>query len=166
MNLLLIRHAIAEDRETWAKAGEDDSLRPLTREGQKKFKKSSGGLRVLVPEIDMLLTSPLTRARETAEILSSTFGDMKVTTVAALAPGRRPSEMVTWLKSHKASGTAVLVGHEPDMGALASWFLSGLHESFIEIKKGGAVLIAFEKDPTAGRGKLVWSLTPGQLRRI
>ena len=62
MQLLVIRHAIAVEREDFARTGKDDRLRPLTDEGRKKMKQGAKGLRQLAPRIDLLATSPLTRA--------------------------------------------------------------------------------------------------------
>ena len=68
MNILVIRHAIAADRERHAEQhdGEDDGLRPLTARGRKRMREGARGLRRLVPKIDLLATSPLTRAAQTA----------------------------------------------------------------------------------------------------
>ena len=71
MRLLLIRHAIAEEREDFARTGKDDGLRPLTDDGRKKMKQAARGLRGLVPDIDLLATSPLTRVVAFAERLVS-----------------------------------------------------------------------------------------------
>jgi len=166
MNLLLVRHAIAADKDEWAKAGEDEHARPLTRDGRKKFQKCAAGVTALLPAIDLLATSPLTRATQTAEILADLYGGLKHTHVGALAPGKKPADVLGWLRSHKSAETIALVGHEPDMGTLACWLLTGLQESFIVLKKGGMLLIDFEKELRPGRGKLRWMMTPGQLRKM
>ena len=71
MKLLLIRHAIAEEREDFEKTGKDDRLRPLTDEGRKKMKQAARGLKEVVPHVDLLATSPLTRAAQTGAILDT-----------------------------------------------------------------------------------------------
>ena len=66
------------------------------------------------------------------------------------------------------SGTdlVVLVGHEPHLGVFVSWLLTGLQESFVELKKGSACLLEFEKDVKPGRARLLWAMKPGQLREL
>src|SRR5262249_31041428 len=77
MKLLLIRHAIAEEREDFARTGKDDRLRPLTDEGRKRMKQAARGLLETLPEIDLLATSPLTRAAQTGAIVDSVYGGLK-----------------------------------------------------------------------------------------
>src|SRR4051812_3600232 len=74
MRLLLIRHGIAEDREAFAKKGEDDFLRPLTPAGKRKMKEGAKGLRKLFPKLDLIATSPLKRAVQTATIVYDAYG--------------------------------------------------------------------------------------------
>ena len=71
MDLLIIRHAIAERREVFAQAGEADSARPLVAKGRKRMKQVVRGLKGLVPTIDVLATSPYLRAAQTAEIVAA-----------------------------------------------------------------------------------------------
>ena len=73
MHLLIIRHAIAEDRDAFAKTGKPDDLRPLTSEGRAKMIRCAEGLHVIAPEISVLASSPRTRAHETAEIVGREY---------------------------------------------------------------------------------------------
>ncbi len=73
MQLLVVRHGIAMEREAWAREHSDDSDRPLTAEGKKKMKECAKGLRALVPRLDVLATSPLTRALQTAAIMAKAY---------------------------------------------------------------------------------------------
>ncbi|MGH7215065.1 MAG: SixA phosphatase family protein [Tepidisphaeraceae bacterium] len=170
MKLLIVRHAIAQNREIFAKTGDDDRRRPLTREGHRKFARGAKGIARLVPRLDGLATSPLARANETAEILAKAYGGgVKPVQLAALAPGRRPHDVLAWVKSHPVKdrgATVAVVGHEPDLSTFASWALTGLQESFVEMKKGSAILVEFEKDVAAGRAKLLWALAPRLLREM
>jgi len=59
-----------------------------------------------------------------------------------------------------------VVGHEPYLAFLAGWLLTGRHESFVELKKGGACLLEFDDPPAAGNATLVWSIAPAQLRTL
>src|SRR5262249_17271331 len=86
MNLLIIRHATAQDKGEWAKSGRSDDERPLTGEGRRKMAQTAKGLRNVVDQIDVLATSPLVRARQTAEIVAEEFDDLVLKTTKALVP--------------------------------------------------------------------------------
>jgi phosphohistidine phosphatase len=164
MQLLIVRHGIAEDRETWAP--KDDNLRPLTAEGKKKMKEAAKGLRAIVPRVDVLATSPLTRAVETAAILAKVYDHGSPTTVDALIPGQRPPALLPWLRSQAAHKTVAIVGHEPGLGATMSWLAAGSERSFGELGKGGACLLEFAERIDAGEAMLLWVLRPSHLRAI
>src|SRR5687767_6553868 len=100
MQLLVVRHGISEERETWAPR--DDALRPLTDDGKKKMKDAAKGLQALVPRIDVLATSPLTRAMQTATILAKIFDMSAPEKVEPLAPGQQPAAVVEWLRERAA----------------------------------------------------------------
>lgn len=165
MKLLLIRHAIAEERDDFAKTGKDDRLRPLTDEGRKKMKQGAKGLREIVPGIDLLATSPLTRAAQTGAILDSVFGGLKEVEIDELAPEATPTDFLRWLRKQKADCIAA-VGHEPSISLLLSWFLTGTERRVFSFRKGGACLLEFSGEVGAGTATLLWALTPGQLRDL
>ncbi|HYO13891.1 MAG TPA: histidine phosphatase family protein [Thermoanaerobaculia bacterium] len=165
MRLLLIRHAIAEEREDFARTGKDDRLRPLTDDGRKKMKQSARGLKVLVPEIDLLATSPLTRAAQTAAILDSVYGGLDEVEIDELAPEASPDEFLRWLRQQKAE-TVAAVGHEPSISLILSWFLTGNERHLHAFRKGGACLLELPDEPAPGTAILLWALTPSQLRRL
>ena len=81
MQVLVVRHAIAEQREEFAPTGKDDSQRPLTHDGRRKMRRGAVGLRAVVPAIDVLATSPLLRAVQTAEILAAVYNGRNMVTV-------------------------------------------------------------------------------------
>lgn len=165
MHLLLIRHAIAEDRDSFSKTGQEDDLRPLTSEGRYKMVQCAEGLRAIAPKISMLATSPLTRARETAEIVAEEYGmDIRATT-DALRPKAAFGDFVEWIADHDHPIVAV-VGHEPHLSGLVTWLVSGLEESHMELKKGGACLLSFKGAPKKCGGTLEWALHPNHLRKI
>src|SRR5438093_1375653 len=87
MRLLVVRHAIAEDREAFARSHKDDADRPLTSEGRRKMERAALGLKVLVPELDVLAASPYKRAFDTAEIIAASYRGLTVEPVPELAPG-------------------------------------------------------------------------------
>ena len=166
MNVLVIRHAIAEDRRRFARTCDDDGLRPLTPRGRRRMRSGSRGLRRVAPKVDALATSPLVRAVQTAEILSTAYRGLKVVKLPCLAPGAPAQALLKWLQSHKHGSTVALVGHEPDLGVFAGWLLTGLQESFVRLKKGGALLLELKEQVRPGRARLVWSLAPAQLRAL
>ena len=82
MRLVVVRHADAGDREAFAKTGKSDDLRPLSEKGRKQMKGASKGLRALVPGADLIVTSPLTRAVQTAKIVAVAYDDVQQETSA------------------------------------------------------------------------------------
>src|SRR3954452_17953551 len=111
MKLLLIRHAIAEEREDFGKTGKDDRLRPLTDEGRKKMKQAARGLQEIGPEIDLLATSPLTRAAQTGAIVDTVYVGLKEVEIDKLSLEAAPNDFLPWLRKQKA-GCDAAVGNE------------------------------------------------------
>jgi phosphohistidine phosphatase len=165
MDVLLVRHGKAEEREEFARTGAEDALRPLTRAGVKEMRKVAKALRGLLPQIDVFASSPLLRAVQTAEILAQRYGG-KVQTLPQLAPGHVPVDVLSWLHSQGDNPCVALVGHEPDLGMLAAWLLAGDAHGFMPLKKGGACLLRFAGAIGDGRAELVWALPPGLLREL
>lgn len=165
MQILIIRHGIAEELPAEVK-GQDDATRELTKEGRRKMRKGARGLKQIVPVIDLIATSPLTRASQTADIVAREFDGARLVQIAALSPRKPPAALLDWLKAHPPESTVALVGHEPHLGTVLCWLLTGLQESFVVLKKGGAAMIEMENPAGAGRGKLLWLLQPSQLRRL
>lgn len=164
--LLVVRHAIAEDAAEYARLHPDDAGRPLAPEGRKKMKRVAEGLRTLVPEIQLLATSPLTRAVQTADILAAAYDDLKPVVVPALAPAQSAADVARWLGGERRHDTVAIVGHEPGLGRTVSWLLAQSERSFVEIKKGAALLLAFPDTVDAGAATLLWALTPSQIRGL
>jgi phosphohistidine phosphatase len=159
MQLLVVRHAPAEDAE-------DDASRRLTDVGRKKMKESAKGLRTLVPKVDLLATSPLVRATETAAILGDVLEAPEPLVVPQLSPGARPDAVAGWLGGQRLGETAAIVGHEPALSLLVSWLVAGVERPLIELKKGGACLLELGSRVAAGQALLLWLLTGGQLRNL
>jgi len=165
VQLLVVRHAIAEDREAFAATGRDDALRPLTAVGARKMKKTARGLKELVPSIDVLITSPFVRAAETAEIVRREYDLAQVETSRALEPNAALVNLIVALERYE-QGVVAVVGHEPHLGHLVTYLVTGIERSGVELKKGGACLIEFDGPPKAGAGCLRWSVPPGVLRDL
>jgi phosphohistidine phosphatase len=165
MKLLLLRHAIAEEQEEFARTGKDDRWRPLTEEGRRKMKQGAKGLREIVPDIDLLAASPLTRAAQTAAIVDSVYGGLSEVEIEELSPEASPADFLRWLRKQKAD-TIAAVGHEPTISLILSWLLTGSQRRIFSFRKGGACLIEFPGDVGAGTATLLWALTPAQLREL
>lgn len=156
MQLFLVRHAIAAD----STPERPDASRPLTAEGREKFKQAVRGARALGWRFDHLYHSPLTRAVQTAELLAPLVTG-PTTALPDLA--RAPDEEML---AHIEGKSAALVGHEPHLGALLAWLVTGdpgRGERFCFKKGGVAVLVG---EPRPGAMTLEGLITPRILRRL
>jgi phosphohistidine phosphatase len=162
---LVVRHAAAEDKDEFARTGRSDDLRPLTADGKRDMREATRGLRTVVPKIDVLATSPLVRAIETAEILGAAY-EREHFVVDALRPESPYEELARWARQHAKKDLIVLVGHEPHLSGLVSWLLAGTSSSFLDLKKGAACLLEIEDAAAAASATLLWSVTPRQLRAL
>jgi len=160
--LFLIRHGLAEERgDAWP----DDTKRPLTEEGMARLRKEARGLARLGVTLDVVLTSPLVRARQTAEIVAAGFDPRPhVATIDSLAPGAPYAAVIADLEKHLRKGRIALVGHEPALGELAARLIGTRHP--MAFKKGAVCRIDVDTLPPAGPGSLRWFLTPKVLRAI
>lgn len=165
MHLLVIRHAIAVDRASFPN-GEDDDQRPLTDDGRRKMRRIAKGLHGLVGRPDVLVASPLKRAIETADILSSVYGMKAGKPVEALRPDSRFTMLASWAAEHDVDATIAVVGHEPHLSGLISWLMTGDNEPHTSLKKGGACLLSFDGKVRRAAATLEWLLTAAQLRQL
>lgn len=159
MLLLLWRHGPAGDRARWADSGKDDAERPLTEEGRVKTRRAAKGLADLVEALDVVASSPLVRARETARFAGERFPKARRVVRADLVPTADPARAARWLSSLGA-GAAAVVGHEPHLSKLAALLLTGAPAPLFELKKGGAALLDLESK------RLLALLPPRLLRRL
>jgi phosphohistidine phosphatase len=165
MQLLVIRHAIAEPRVEDGGDQPDDRLRELTPKGRRRMKRGARGLEAVQSGIDILATSPLARATQTASIVADAYG-VEITTIPELSPGAGSDAVEGWLRSVELDGTVAIVGHEPDLSELVTHLLTGRSHSFLSLGKGGACLLEIPAGVSPGPGRLLWLLSPGQLRRL
>ena len=167
MQILLIRHAIAEDFEAFALTGRQDQDRPLTECGRKRMSKAARGIRRLVPALDLLVGSPLTRATETADLVAEAYAARNARppqlTFDGLAPERSLDPVFAWIQAQPRDSVTALVGHEPELSLLLGRLLCGREQSWFHFKKGGACLLERETDSGF---RLQWALTPAQLRAL
>jgi phosphohistidine phosphatase len=167
VNLLVIRHAVAEDRETFAEQGKDDSLRPLTDDGRRKMQRAARGIQSMVPSVGVIATSPFVRATQTAQVVGKVYRAAAIIPVDALTPDADPRDFLAWLDNQDSVAPVAAVGHEPHLGSLVWWLLTGERaEERIRLRKGGACLLDFDDRPRAGSAALVWSIPPSALRRL
>jgi phosphohistidine phosphatase len=163
--LYLVRHAVAHKRdpERWP----DDGKRPLTPDGELEFRGTARGLAGIVPEVEVLLSSPYERAWRTAEILTEETGWPVPEKFPALEPDVPPEKVVLALETYADRQSIALTGHRPGLHELAVYLLTGDAEGAnMKIKKGGVVCIEFEDAPEAGAGTLRWLFTPRVLRTL
>jgi phosphohistidine phosphatase len=161
LELYLIRHGLAADRGA---AYPDDSLRPLTGRGLSATRRSGKALNALGVGIDVILTSPLVRARQTADTLAATLAAAPaVVSCDALAPAGMPAAVVQEVRRARKTRVA-LVGHEPNIGELAARLLGTSIP--VPFKKGAICRLDFEVLPPKGMGVLRWFLPPKVLRRL
>jgi len=160
--LYLIRHGLAAER---GEQYPDDTKRPLTSEGIQKLKKEGKAILELDVAFDVMLTSPLVRARQTAEAFAAAFRNPPpIVNAPALAPGGAHSAIIDELSAQHRHHRIAIVGHEPGMGELAARLI-GLRRA-LEFKKGAICRIDVTSLPPAGPGQLRWLLTPRILRKI
>jgi phosphohistidine phosphatase len=160
--LYLIRHGLAEERgEAWP----DDTKRPLTAKGMSRLRKSARGLSELGVSLDVILTSPLVRTRQTAEIVAAEFDARPgIVSAESLAPGESYAAVVAELEKHSKRTRIGLVGHEPGIGELAARLVGSRHP--IPFRKGAVCRIDVEALPPSGPGDLRWLVTSRILRRL
>ena len=162
--LYLVRHAIAED----ISASGRDADRRLTAIGASKMRKVAAGLRALGATPDALWTSPLQRARQTAAILGDELAVATQPNVRPeLSPGHAPEGVIAKLTLVSQVRSVMLVGHEPNISELASLLLTGSPDgALLPFKKGAVAAIELGSLPPRAQGKLLWFLTPKQLRSL
>ena len=166
MMLLLIRHGPAGDREAWRALGKDDFLRPLTADGRARTRSAARGLARIVDKPQAIATSPFARSIQTADQVARVFGVEAAEELHAIVPDAAPADVVPWLTARARLDLVALVGHEPQLGRLASWLLARSDRPILALKKGGACLLDLGPRPRAGGARLVWMLAPAQLRRL
>lgn len=158
MELILIRHGKAEERQ----AAIDDSWRKLTAEGKKRLYKTLPSLGFLIKNIDksQIWTSPLVRARQTAEIAARILGISDIAEHEFISSGEF-ADLVTALADQRTSATVILVGHEP---YLSEWTRQ-LCATSLTFKKGAAACIQINLTDMAS-SELLWFFQPQPLGRL
>jgi phosphohistidine phosphatase len=162
LSIYLVRHGLAAERGA---AWPDDTKRPLVPRGIARLRKEAVALKALGITFDTILTSPLTRAKQTADVLASGLSPHPpVHVIASLAPGGSHAAFLADLAKHTRRTHVACVGHEPDLGQLAARLVGA--KSPIEFKKGAICRIDLDSLPLSGPGHLRWFVTPRMLRRV
>jgi len=153
MELYFLRHGEAD----WPNCNKSDDERPLTKRGKKEMREVAKFLDRLKARPDLIVTSPLPRAAQTAEIAAD-YLKAKLRRDELLAPGFGMTNLRTVLKRHRAK-VLMLVGHEPDFTNI----ISGLTCASLKLSKAGVALL--DIDPEAEKGKLLWLFPPKFAKR-
>ena len=158
MDLFIIRHAWAAERDE--SKYPDDSLRPLTDEGRKRFARMVAAVvpRGVAPQL--IATSPMLRCVQTAEILAAALGGKtKVVPRKELLPGGDAKRLIAWTEEHSVGLAQIAwVGHAPDVGHLAA-LLIGQDDGWLNFKKGAIAAVTSPESPNYGRDELSWFVT-------
>jgi phosphohistidine phosphatase len=160
--LYVVRHAIAAERgPDWP----DDDKRPLTEKGIARFKEGVAGLNWLDVVLDEIFTSPLVRAKQTADLLAAEIsGRPPVKLLPALAPGHGAEEVMAQLAKTAKRRRIAVVGHEPGLGELAAHLLGARRP--LPFRKGGACLLEMQGLTGKRPASLTWFVTPKMLREL
>ena len=154
MELYFLRHADAGARDKWTGS---DAERPLTPEGAARMEREAAALSRLALPVELILTSPLVRARQTAEIAARRLSLRDVMKEDdRLRPGFGLDELTSILQDHRAARALMLVGHEPDFSSVISACIGG---GSVDVKKGGVARVDIDS-PASLRGVLVWLVPP------
>ncbi len=161
MKLYLIRHAVAEERAQFALKGLSDELRPLTPKGAERMNEIVGLFKKLEPDINLILSSPLVRSLQTAEILKLNYSKAQLVTSDNLKPDHSAQKLFEEIQTYDLDSMA-LIGHEPDLGQFLSWLLFRQATDHFPMKKSGIAKVDIYKD---GRTYLKWLIRPKLLSK-
>lgn len=166
MELYLLRHGLAVEHGT--RGFEDDFSRPLTPKGRRQLRKVSTAIQKLTGGFDLILSSPLARAKQTAEIVAAELKLKKRLKYSnALAPGGIAAILVRQLgREQPAPEKVLLVGHEPDLSRLISVLVTGSLQLQLDLKKGGLCKLEADTLRAGPCATLAWLLTPKQMKAM
>jgi phosphohistidine phosphatase len=164
MVLYVLRHALAEETSVGG-----DEARHLTDVGRERTRKAALGMHALGAEFDVILTSPIARAAETAEIVAAAYETRPTPRVMMeLSTGVSPADAVAALAPYGRDDSVMIVGHEPQLSALVSILLTGEPDGMhLRLRKGGCVALELPaKKIERGAAELLWMMSQRQLRKF
>ncbi|MSO18845.1 MAG: phosphohistidine phosphatase SixA [Acidobacteria bacterium] len=165
IQLILIRHGSAEDSNP--AQPHDDAARRLTDKGKRKMREISKGLCRLIARSDWIVTSPLIRAKETAEIVAMELPPSRSIAICSdLSPGGTLKNILRFISKYPECQRIILVGHETGLSTLAAHLIGATGAAGLSLKKGGCCLIRFDEAVEESAGRLMWLLTPEIVRSI
>ena len=154
LKLYFLRHGQAGNRQDWRG---DDSKRPLTVKGKQRMQREAATIWTLELPLDVIISSPLVRAAQTAEIVAKAKGSSaKLVTDGRLAPGFGPKHLAAIVAEHRGARGLMLVGHEPDFSETISQVTGG---GRLTMKKGALACVEVE-DSASLNGTLGWLIPP------
>jgi phosphohistidine phosphatase len=158
MDLYIIRHA--EAQPLGMDGIEDDADRPLTASGHAQCGPLAATLQRQGVRLDRIVTSPLLRARQTAESLLQELAAPKpeLHICDHLAPNGKRRKLTRFLCGLGAQSVAI-VGHMPDLAEYAGWLI-GSRKAQLDLAKAGVACIHCDDEPDKGGGALTWMVTP------
>ncbi len=157
MRLLLIRHADASS----------DEPRALTETGRRQYTMVADALRRMGMTVDRLLSSPLLRALQTAELTARALGFRgAVEETPALGDDFTVEKLLERLAALPPDGTVACIGHEPHLGHFAAALVTADGRLSVEVKKSGVIGIQSKGHPTRGNGTLLFVFRPDELVRL
>jgi len=161
MNLFILRHGLAVERA----ASGQDAERPLTRAGKRKLGQIAKAMEALEISFNLILASPYTRARQTAEIVAEAFNARaRLELSNTLTPGGSSKKLIESLRSRQLTAENILlVGHEPYLSELISLLVAGDSSLCVVMKKGGLCKLSVETLKHGRCACLEWLLTPKQM---
>lgn len=165
MNIYVLRHGIAMERDEW---DSKDSERPLTPEGEKQLRKSARAMKEMDLDLDLILSSPYERAKRTAEIVARELKLKKCLKFSnELKSEGNSIKLIAEVSAMKPPPkNLLLVGHEPYLSELISLLISGDEDAAIDFKKGGLCKLETDRLRPGKCAALVWLLTPKQMKRL
>ncbi len=166
MDLYILRHGVAEERDY--RKYPDDFDRPLTRKGVRRLKRQARAWNGLELPLDVIVTSPLVRAAQTAEVMQRELKRRPVLEFSDhLAPGGDQALLMHYLAGeHLTANGVMLVGHEPDLSTLVSVLAAGSTFPVISLKKGALCKLYLTTTRYGRCGWIEWALAPKQMARL
>ncbi|MBV8772204.1 MAG: phosphohistidine phosphatase SixA [Deltaproteobacteria bacterium] len=163
MNLYIMRHAEAEAE---AESGRDEA-RALTVRGRERTRDAAAGLHALGLRFDVILTSPLVRAVETAEVIADEYSkNPSPQVLTGLSTDVSARDALAALAAFPLNGSVLAVGHEPQLSKLVGLLLTSSGNLAIRFKKGACVALDIPKTIEPEAAELRWMLTQRQLRKL